>query len=133
MSRIVTTVTGWIVNQGAVDAYDQAYRISGDRENAMRLLQDDAIREGWARSTVAAAGKDWRTHLAKFDGTVLPRQTAVDWSEYRKCSQVCRAEIGEPCFSLSGTVAAGRPDGVRNYLAHPHLSRQRRTPRQMKA
>ncbi len=34
---------------------------------------DEAHREAWARRTVAAAGKDWRTHLAKFSGAVLPR------------------------------------------------------------
>lgn len=33
----------------------------------------EAHREDWARRTVAAAGKDWRTHLAKFSGAVLPR------------------------------------------------------------
>lgn len=33
----------------------------------------EAQREDWARRTVAAAGKDWRTHLAKFSGAVLPR------------------------------------------------------------
>ena len=36
-------------------------------------LYGEAVREAWARSTVAAAGKDWRTHLAKFSGAVLPR------------------------------------------------------------
>jgi hypothetical protein len=34
----------------------------------------DAVREGWARDTVAAAGKSWDTHLAKFSGAVLPRE-----------------------------------------------------------
>jgi len=34
---------------------------------------DAALREDWARRTVAAAGHDWKTHRAKFDGTVLPR------------------------------------------------------------
>jgi len=52
---------------------------------------------------------------------------SVDWSEYRKCSQVCRAEMGEPCFSLSGTVVNGQTDGVRTVLAAPHNARKRRT------
>jgi hypothetical protein len=34
---------------------------------------DEAHREAWARRTVAAAGKDWKTHRAKFGGAVLPR------------------------------------------------------------
>lgn len=34
----------------------------------------EAQREDWARRTVAAAGKSWATHLAKFSGAVLPRQ-----------------------------------------------------------
>jgi hypothetical protein len=52
-----------------------------DLVDALRLLQaslsDDvyaeAVREDWARGRVAAAGKSWATHLAKFDGTVLER------------------------------------------------------------
>jgi hypothetical protein len=52
---------------------------------------------------------------------------STDWNEYRKCSQVCRAAIGEPCFSLSGRIVGGRPDGVRTPLAVPHVSRKRRT------
>lgn len=55
--------------------------------------------------------------------------TAVDWDDYRKCSQVCRAETGQPCFSLSGTVAGGRPDGVKTVLAEAHTSRKRRVRR----
>lgn len=56
----------------------------------------------------------------------------VDWSDYRACSQVCRAEMGEPCFSLSGTVVDGHPDGVRTHLAVPHVSRKRRVRRTVK-
>lgn len=88
----------------------------------------EAVREGWARRMVAAAGKSWKTHMTKFDGTVLPRQDEdTDWDLYRKCSQVCRAAIGEPCFSLSGRIVGGRPDEVRTPLAVPHVSRKRRT------
>jgi hypothetical protein len=36
-------------------------------------LYAEAVRENWARRTVAAAGKSWTTHLAKFSGAVLPR------------------------------------------------------------
>lgn len=50
----------------------------------------------------------------------------TDWNDYRKCSQVCRAETGEPCTALCGTVAGGRPDGVKTVLAKPHASRKRR-------
>jgi hypothetical protein len=53
----------------------------------------------------------------------------TDWSLYRKCSQVCFAEIGKPCVSLSGTIVAGRPDEVRTELDRPHLSRKLRTQR----
>lgn len=54
---------------------------------------------------------------------------AVDWSLYRKCSQVCRAEAGQPCFTLSGTIAGGRPDEVRTLLTHAHVTRKLRTKR----
>lgn len=30
-------------------------------------------RDDWARNQVAAAGKSWATHMAKFSGTVVPR------------------------------------------------------------
>lgn len=53
----------------------------------------------------------------------------VDWGTYRKCSQVCGAEIGEPCVSLSGRIIGGRPDQVRTALTHAHAARKRRTPR----
>ncbi len=130
MSEIVTTVTGWIVNQGALDTYDEAYRITGNREDALADLSYEAMREDWARAKVAAAGKSWTTHMVKFDGTVMLREVeAVDWSEYRKCSQVCRAPMGEPCFSLSGTVVDGQTDGIRTELDHPHVFRKRRTRR----
>ncbi len=56
-------------------------------------------------------------------------QPATDWTRYRKCSQICRAEIGEPCFALSGTVANGQPDGVRTFLAAPHKARKLRARR----
>jgi hypothetical protein len=88
-------------------------------------LWSAAMRENWARNQVARAGHSWATHTVKFDGTVLPR---VDWSEYRKCSAVCRAKIGEPCFSQSGRVVNGQPDGIRTYLIEPHAARVRRKP-----
>lgn len=40
---------------------------------ALEQAWDEAHREAWARRTVAAAGKSWSTHLAKFSGAVLPR------------------------------------------------------------
>lgn len=109
---------------------------------------DEAAREEWARQRVVAAGEDWSTHTAKFSGAVIPREVSLepslaatvnrldaeeveptDWTAYRACSTVCRAPIGKPCFSLSGTVAGGRPDGVRTELTHPHAARRRRTKR----
>lgn len=50
----------------------------------------------------------------------------VNWDDYQKCSQVCRAEIGKACFSLSGMVVNGQPDGVVTELDHPHVSRKLR-------
>lgn len=73
MSVAVTTATGWIVNQSALATYDQLYRVTGNRESAMAELHGQAKREDWARKTVAAEGKSWTTHLAKFSGAVLPR------------------------------------------------------------
>jgi formylmethanofuran:tetrahydromethanopterin formyltransferase len=90
----------------------------------------EAVREGWARKTVAAAGKSWATHMAKFSGAVVPRERPeTDWSRYRACSQVCRAEIGKPCFSRSGRVVDGRPDQAVTLLDQPHKARKLRTVR----
>ena len=48
--------------------------VLGEAQPPSEADWDAAHREAWARRTVAAAGKDWATHLAKFDGTVLPRE-----------------------------------------------------------
>jgi hypothetical protein len=53
----------------------------------------------------------------------------IDWDDYRKCSQICGAEIGEPCTSLSGRVVGGRPDGVRTPLKAAHRTRKLRVKR----
>lgn len=37
-------------------------------------LWSQAVREGWARNQVAAAGESWDTHMAKFSGAVVPRE-----------------------------------------------------------
>jgi hypothetical protein len=37
----------------------------------------EAQREAWARRTVRAAGKSWATHMAKFSGAVVPRETVL--------------------------------------------------------
>jgi hypothetical protein len=58
----------------------------------------------------------------------------IDWGKleydpwsYRKCG-VCRAEIGQPCYTVSGTVVNGRPDYVRTPLySHAHVTRLKRT------
>lgn len=39
----------------------------------MTEVYAEAQRESWARKTVAAAGKSWKTHMAKFSGAVMPR------------------------------------------------------------
>ena len=53
----------------------------------------------------------------------------TDWNDYRKCSQVCRAEMGQPCFALSGRIVDGQPDRVFTPLLFPHASRRRRARR----
>jgi hypothetical protein len=72
-SPVVVTATGAVVNEAALQTYNEAYRMTGDRASALAQLWDEAVRENWARNQVAKAGKSWSTHLAKFDGTVLPR------------------------------------------------------------
>lgn len=39
----------------------------------MTAEYDEAVRENWARGLVAASGKPWATHMAKFGGAVVPR------------------------------------------------------------
>lgn len=53
-------------------------------------------------------------------------QPVTDWDLYRKCSVICRAEIGEPCFTTSSRIVNGQPDRVRTVLERPHSSRKLR-------
>lgn len=62
-----------IFNVRAMETYNEAYRITGNEASALAELYYEALREDWARRAVAAAGKDWATHMAKFDGTVVKR------------------------------------------------------------
>jgi len=59
--------------------------------------------------------------------TQPPLFDVTDWNLYRKCTQVCRAQIGEPCITLSGRIIDGRPDGIRHAMLVPHKSRKLRT------
>lgn len=63
------------ITSDQVAAADMMAALLEDPLSEARREQDhsEAVREDWARRTVAAAGKSWETHLAKFDGTVLPR------------------------------------------------------------
>jgi hypothetical protein len=56
----------------------------------------------------------------------------INWDDYRKCSQICGMPTGQACVSVSGTIAGGRPDGIRTELDMPHQSRKRRTRRTVK-
>lgn len=73
MTALLVTGTGAIVNEAAMEHYSEAYMTAGTTEGALFILWQEALREAWARRTVAAAGKSWDTHLAKFSGAVLPR------------------------------------------------------------
>lgn len=53
--------SGWVARFGA------------DVDWTATEVYAEARREGWARRTVAAAGKSWDTHMAKFGGAVVPR------------------------------------------------------------
>lgn len=44
---------------------------------SLEQVWGEAHRENWARRRVAEAGQSWETHLAKFDGTVLPRDAGA--------------------------------------------------------
>ena len=42
---------------------------------------EEASREDWARRCVRGAGKDWATHFAKYDGTVIRRGIGSEWED----------------------------------------------------
>ncbi len=44
-----------------------------DKDWTVTDLYSEALRENWARTLVAAAGKDWATHMMKFSGAVIAR------------------------------------------------------------
>lgn len=48
----------------------------------------------------------------------------TDWSAYIKC-RVCHAPAGLPCYTRSGRVVGGVPDGAATTLPEPHTIRQR--------
>lgn len=66
---------------------------------------------------------DWSAEQVERDRTA---RVATDWDRLRKCP-VCQSVTGEPCYSLSGRVVAGQPDGVPTVLLDPHRARQPRT------
>ena len=49
----------------------------------------------------------------------------TQWNGFRACP-VCKASIGVPCYSLSGRITGGVPDGVRTPLTVPHRARRAR-------
>lgn len=52
----------------------------------------------------------------------------INWENWRACP-VCKTPLGSPCFSRSGMVVDGRPDGVNTFLPRPHNARSMRKPR----
>lgn len=58
--------------------------------------------------------------------------THVAWEDYRKCTEVCQAEAGEPCRTQSGygVMRDGTPYYPVVAADAPHSSRKLRTPRQ---
>jgi hypothetical protein len=56
--------------------------------------------------------------------------TAVDWSAYQKCTEVCGAELGQPCRELTGyTANSGSGAVVVVDADRPHTGRKRRAGR----
>ena len=51
---------------------------------------------------------------------------AGDWKAYRQCP-ICHAPAGLPCYTRSGRVEGGRPDGAAVTLDRPHIARKRST------
>lgn len=66
-------IPGWNSNSSLALAKMNCELDLAKRSDPLTYVHGDALREDWARSTVAAAGKDWATHMAKFDGTVVER------------------------------------------------------------
>jgi hypothetical protein len=52
----------------------------------------------------------------------------VDWTAYAAC-RICRAATGQPCTSVYGRIAAGRPEGGPRALPVAHGHRKRRAGR----
>ncbi len=67
----------------------------------------EARREGWARDRVAAAGKSWVTHMAKFSGAVLRRETPSDGAN--RMARTLEAALRDEAPGFSLPVAGGPP------------------------
>jgi hypothetical protein len=66
-------VKSWVATQGASWLSSGLSAGVSFEVESLDELWGEAIREKWARERVAQAGHSWSTHMAKFDGTVLPR------------------------------------------------------------
>jgi len=106
-----------------------------DRCQVKVCASDDALRvRGWqVYDGTSFTGKPLNVRICRPCQTEgecpMTSETFTNWDDYRACSQVCRAPMGKPCFSLSGRVVNGQPDGVRTELSVPHAARKRRTGR----
>lgn len=70
-------------------------------------LYDIALRENWARKTVAAAGKLWATHMAKFSGAVVRRPVEVpDEVVLDAVHRVCVMRPGVEASAARATIRA---------------------------
>lgn len=67
----------------------------------------EARREGWARDRVAAAGHSWETHMAKFSGAVLRRETPSDGAN--RMARTLEAALRDEAPGFSLPVAGGPP------------------------
>lgn len=81
-------------------------------------LYDEARREAWARRTVRAAGKSWATHMAKFSGAVVERESVLPplpdpWAD-------------RPTFDHYDVASAEARQGRRGLLdSGPHAPRRK--------
>lgn len=66
-------VDSWVATQGASWLSSGLSAGVSFRVQPLEQFWAEAIREKWARERVTEAGQSWETHMAKFDGTVLPR------------------------------------------------------------
>lgn len=107
----VVTATGWIVNRHAVEAYNLAYRVTGDRASALGVLYLEAQTEDRDRDRARAARDAGRclnpAHLHGPSAPVTECRTPDPYGQRRTIDLAVPGAARSGCRPLGCACAGG--------------------------